>query len=378
LVIRCIKTGSLWKCFTTVQYQIKVWLNNVYTVIFIVLSQWMVELPSDQYPNPSLLNFRRLKYRLKIEAKFHIYLRVLILILASLKSSAKRRPVIITLHLILFAFIANIVVTHSDFLNAVKVPPSSLSQWYKPENKRQVWLHNMFKLRREMQAVEFYAQMEDPVRLNKWAERLNEHYFKIAEMVPEWKDKLSSQLLSDLNEQVEHNKFNDIPKTLEVLSQNCQSCHTDYRVTTAALYRSPDFSGITLSSGSDASESVPYTQHMDMLSKQVNKIKIASADAMSDLALTSLSELVQGMNTLGTTCSNCHKNEIEAYPTLAMTKTIKQLEESLETGTLKDQGRALGTLAVQACARCHGTHRMSYDAGKQLSNKMDWGQLIKH
>jgi cytochrome c556 len=99
---------------------------------------------------------------------------------------------------------------------------------------------------------------------------------------------------------------------------------------------------------------------------------------MNDLALTSLTELVQGMNTLGETCSNCHRSEIEAYPTQAMTKTIKQLEESLQTGTLKDQGRALGTLAVQACARCHGTHRMSYDAGKQHSDKMDWGQLIKH
>jgi hypothetical protein len=84
------------------------------------------------------------------------------------------------------------------------------------------------------------------------------------------------------------------------------------------------------------------------------------------------------MNALGETCSNCHKNEIETYPSKAMTQTIKQLGQSLATGTFKDQGRALGTLAVQACARCHGTHRMSYDARKQLSEDIDWGQLIKH
>lgn len=286
----------------------------------------------------------------------------------------KRRPLIITLHIILFVFIANIIYTHTGFVNAVKVPPNSLSQWYKPENKRQVWLHNMFKLRREMQAIEFYAQNKDPIRLNKWTNRLNEHYLKIADMVPEWKDKLSSRILADLNKQVEQNKFDDIPKTLEDLSQNCQSCHTDYRVTTAALYRAPDFSKITLSSDSNIS----YTQHMDMLSKQVNQIKIATEDGIKDLAIGSLSELIQGMNTLGETCSNCHKDEIEAYPSKAMTESIKQLGQSLEAGTLKDQGRALGTLAVQACARCHGTHRMSYDARKQLSEKMDWGQLIKH
>jgi len=33
---------------------------------------------------------------------------------------------------------------------------------------------------------------------------------------------------------------------------------------------------------------------------------------------------------------------------------------------------------VQACARCHGTHRMSYDGRKQLTEEMNWGKLIKH
>lgn len=170
-------------------------------------------------------------------------------------------------------------------------------------------------------------------------------------MVPEWKDKLSNQVLAELNEQVEKNRFSAIPKILEDLSQNCQSCHTDYRVTTAALYRAPDFSNITLNAETTLSSeitvtAIPYTQHMDMLSKQVNQIKIATEDDMKNLALSSLSDLVHGMNTLGETCSNCHKNEIEAYPSKAMTQTIKQLEQSLKTGTLKDQGQALGTLAV--------------------------------
>lgn len=291
-------------------------------------------------------------------------------------SLIKRRPIIILLHLALFAFIANIIVTHTRLVNAVKMPPESLSQWYKPENKRQVWLHNMFKLRREMQAIEFYASRSDTERLNKWSKGFNEHYLKIGEMVPEWKGKLSNQLLAELNLQIETQQFSEIPDTLKSLKQNCQSCHTDYRATTAARYRAPDFSNITLETVTDSN--MPYAQHMDMLSKQVNQIKIASEDGMKDLALSSLSDLRQGMSALGETCSNCHKKEIESYPSKAMTQTMGQLEQSLMTGTLKDQGRALGTLAVQACARCHGTHRMSYDARQQLSNEMDWGQLIKH
>lgn len=171
----------------------------------------------------------------------------------------KRRPLIITLHIILFAFIAMVTYTHTDFVNAVKVPPTSLSQWYKPENKRQAWLHNMFKLRREVQAIEFYTKNEDSIRLKKWTSRLNEHYLKIAEMVPEWKDKLSNQVLAELNEQVEKNRFSEILKTLEDLSQNCQSCHTDYRVTTAALYRAPDFSNITLNAETTLSSEITVT-----------------------------------------------------------------------------------------------------------------------
>lgn len=289
----------------------------------------------------------------------------------------------ITLHIVLFAFIAISIYTHTDSINAVKVPPASLAQWYKPENKRQVWLHTMFNLRREMQAVEFYAQNQDPVLLDKWTQRLNTHYFDIAKMVPEWEGKLSSALLADLNEQVKHNKFADIPKTLADLNQNCQSCHIDYQATTATLYRAPDFAKITVNIKNSQNEEnqdahIPYTQHMDLLSKQVNQIKIAIEDDQITLAQASLAELKEGMIAQGKTCSNCHKNEIESYPSKAMTKTLAELEQSLVTGSMKDKGRALGTLAVQACARCHGTHRMSYNARKQLTDKMDWLQLIKH
>ena len=54
------------------------------------------------------------------------------------------------------------------------------------------------------------------------------------------------------------------------------------------------------------------------------------------------------------------------------------LERSLKTGTLEDQGKALGTLAVMVCAECHGTHRLAHDAKNLLNKKKDWGELLKH
>jgi len=66
------------------------------------------------------------------------------------------------------------------------------------------------------------------------------------------------------------------------------------------------------------------------------------------------------------------------YPDDTMNNTIARLEESLMTGTLKDQGRELGTLAVTACARCHGTHRLAYDSRNLFVEKQDWQELMRH
>jgi len=254
----------------------------------------------------------------------------------------------------------------------VKLPPASLAQWYKPENKRQIWLHNMFKLRREMQAVQYYADSHNEKLLNQWATRLSEHYLKIGEMVPEWQEKLNTEAITALQERVKNNQFKDIQGVLTELAVTCDACHTDYRATTATRYRAPDFSRIEIS------PSISLVTHMDKLTKQVNQIKIASEDGMTDVALTSLDDLKTGINTLGETCSNCHKHDPRTYPNETIKNTLTQLEQSLKTGTLKDQGRELGTLAVIACAQCHGTHRLSYDARKQLSGEPDWSQLMKH
>ena len=74
----------------------------------------------------------------------------------------------ILLQCLLIGIIGAVVYIHKDRVALIKTPPASLAQWYKPENKRQVWLHNMFKLRREMQAVRLYADNKEDNHLQKW------------------------------------------------------------------------------------------------------------------------------------------------------------------------------------------------------------------
>jgi len=279
----------------------------------------------------------------------------------------------ILIQCLLFGVLGAIVFIHKDRVALIKTPPASLAQWYKPENKRQVWLHNMFKLRREMQAVRFYAHNKEGTHLQKWAGQLKEHYQKIGEMVPEWKKKLDIKLIAELQEQVKNNNYQDITHTLENLNESCDSCHVDYRAITATIYRAANFSSIET-----PGRSTSLKEHMKELTQQVNLIKIASEDGMQEIALSSLSDLKKGMNTLGETCPICHKKDKKEYPDDAMNNTIARLEERLVTGTIKDQGRELGTLAVIACARCHGTHRFAYDSRNLFVEKPGWLDLIKH
>ncbi len=278
----------------------------------------------------------------------------------------------IFLQFLIIVIVAGIAYIHKDRLIVIKSPPASLAQWYKPENKRQVWLHNMFKLRREIQAVSFYSDNVDVKNMEKWATQLSKHYLEIAEMVPEWKKKLNTEALARLQKSIKNNNYHGVSLALDDLNKSCDSCHTDYRVITATKYRAPDFSSMKINS------SMPFKKHMKKLTQQVNAIKIASKDGMKKIALSSLTDLKKEMNALGETCSTCHKKDIRKYPDNKMTKTIISLEKSLRKGTLKEQGENLGTLAVLACARCHGTHRLAYDSRKIFTDKPNWLELIKH
>jgi len=274
---------------------------------------------------------------------------------------------------LLIGMVGAIVFIHKDRVALIKTPPASLAQWYKPENKRQVWLHNMFKLRREMQAVRFYANNKEDGYLQKWAGQLSAHYLKIGEMVPEWKNKLDINLITELREHVKNSGYQDITYALDNLNKSCDSCHVDYRAITATIYRAANFSSIDT-----PGRSTSLKEHMKELTQQVNQIKIASEDGMQEVALSSLSDLKKGMNALGDVCSICHKKDEKEYPGDTINNTVARLEESLVTGTLKDQGRELGTLAVTACARCHGTHRLAYDSRILFVEKQGWRELIKH
>ncbi len=241
-------------------------------------------------------------------------------------------------------------------------PPASLAQWYKPKNKRNVWHHNMFKLRREIQAVEEYSAAKDQSHTEKWALELVKHYRKISEMVPEWKDELELEATNKLEVAAKKGDFSGLKKAMKTLKSSCKGCHSDYRAQVAAIYRAPDFSKIQIQFEGDK---ISYLQFMKILMRDINRIKIASTDGNKAKAQQALIAVRKGITLLRSSCTNCHKtSKAKDYYLGEETDTLlDELKISIEKGKT---GHKLGEFAVKACAYCHGSHRIVYDLKHEI------------
>ena len=256
---------------------------------------------------------------------------------------------------------------YADARVSLKQPPQSLEQWYKPANKRQVWLHTMFKLRREMQAIGENAERGDIKATQKWIKRLDKHYNKIADMVPEWEREIKPRLIPELEMFAEKGDTYRLKKTLKMIKRTCDDCHTVYQPLVTATYRSPYYDDIKLKSANGKTQS--FEENMEQLSQSVNRILISLDDGHADLAMQSSKDLVSQLDGLSQSCSACHKDD--AYPEerilgKATQQRFEKLQNSISTGKVKDSQEMMGEIAVTICARCHNTHRITSDLRNAL------------
>ncbi len=250
-------------------------------------------------------------------------------------------------------------------IESEKELPGSLQKWYKPQNKRQVWLHTMFAMRRELQAIEHYLQKSDIDGIQQWGEKFITHYRKLPEMVPEW-EKLSDTSLTDsLTDNITSHNFSGIRATLEKLKNSCQACHDDYQLLASIRYRSPDFADIKVDSGT---QTYSYIKYMSLLSHSVNQVSIAAEDGYWQEAATASNQLRRELEHLIPGCSTCHKDKapVERILGASLLNSLQLVDNAISNKDLKNVKRKLGEAAVTACARCHGVHRSLYEIRKSL------------
>lgn len=248
------------------------------------------------------------------------------------------------------------------------LPPTSLAQWYKPLNKRQVWLHTMFRLRREMQAVESYAAEGDKVLTKKWAQRLVEDYRQIAEMVPEWQDEVELEWAGKLETAAEQGNFEMIALAQKKLNHSCTSCHNSFRAQAAVLYRVPDYANVSISMA--GGKKVDYPEIMRQLTQSMNQVKIALEDERWLQAENAVTQLGIELNELKKSCSQCHNEPDQESYILGdeSRQLLQQLKQLIQQKAREKSARLLGKSAVVICADCHGIHRFAGDIRKRLVN----------
>ncbi|MCW8825075.1 MAG: cytochrome c [Gammaproteobacteria bacterium] len=253
-------------------------------------------------------------------------------------------------------------VTEEDRGVNLTKPPSSIEQWYKPANKRQVWLHTMFRLRREMQAMGEYAAYKDQPRLLDWSEKFVKDYKSIGTMVPEWKDELENEWADRLLIAAKAGDFEGVGAAQRKIGKSCGGCHKEYRAVTAVLHRGPNFSEVMIEDG-ETMEERSFKQSMEGLSTAMNRIKIAITDNRFDVATKSHELMSQRLEDLSGSCGACHQTDRQKDYLMGeknMAK-VQNLGELIEAKDVKEAQKSLGSVAVEICATCHSIHRTLAD-----------------
>ncbi len=237
-------------------------------------------------------------------------------------------------------------------------PPASLAKWYKPTNKRQVWLHTMFRLRRSVQAIEDYGNEGNYDAMLKWAEKLAKDYRSIPDMIPEWQDDVDTDWAVRLVQASRDKNIKQTKLALRKLKITCKSCHREYRAIVAAQYRSPDYTNISLAD-SETNQDIKFKQSMKKLSHSVNRIMIALQDNQIKVAQNSSQTLNRQLQDLGKSCKICHKDPDTKIRILGKTTShdMEKLWKSLKGKDNRASQSTLGHLSVNICARCHSIHR---------------------
>lgn len=245
----------------------------------------------------------------------------------------------------------------------LQMPPASLAQWYKPQNKRQVWLHTMFRLRQALQAVELYADQGNRELLLRWAEELQQRYAELPEMVPEWRENTRQALAAAVVADARAGDVSALAESVKRLKRKCAGCHREWKGVVTALYRSPDYAEVAVPAAAGLRDT-EFLESMEWLADSLNRIKIGREDEQLAAARAATQRIGAQLKQLKGSCRQCHRDPQSGERILgeATWKTLADLEAALQAPhDPKQSGHHLGTLGFTVCGRCHSIHRTVSD-----------------
>lgn len=247
-------------------------------------------------------------------------------------------------------------------------PPESIKNWYQPDNKHQIWLHTMFNLRRQMQAIAEYVAYEDASHLNQWVSRFAKTYQSIGKMVPQWQDELEMEWLNKMIVAAKVGDYKTVLRAQRKIRQSCGGCHKEYKIAVAALYRTPNFDTIKVED-SNTLEELDISKSMNGMSNMMNRMLIALTDGYFERAQNAWEIFQHRLEDITTICHRCHKTDRQKNYIMGehMMTSFDKLSSAIAQKQAKQAKNQIAKIAVNVCAKCHAIHRTLDDIRRELS-----------
>jgi len=235
--------------------------------------------------------------------------------------------------------------------------PYALDSLYPPVAKSPVYLEEMVSLSNSFAAIMIDFQANDNANAMKHFEEFKAKYEKCSELVPEWKNKYSTEHVNALGEALKSGTPEAVMRSYELVGANCHSCHLQYMSDVQYKYHWPDFADFIITDPI-LKKDLSYARFMMFIVTSMIGIEVDLQEGQIENARNHLSRFASRFETLTESCELCHADQRHHFVDNSMQEVLLSLQEAFEAEPIDIQllRTSLQTLGTESCYKCHLVH----------------------
>lgn len=236
--------------------------------------------------------------------------------------------------------------------------PASLDNFFPPKAPAPVWLIEMFGLAGPLEGIGVDLQQGDVAGAKANYAAFKAQYSKMAEMVPEWKDRFPLAPVENLGKALESGDPSQVGPAMGGVGQVCGSCHLVNQSKAFFKYHWPAFEGLKLTDPV-SKESVAWVDYMRMMAGAFTGIGNDLQQGQVDNALKNYDAFSARLKALEQEgCAKCHTTARTYFVDPASLALVDQLGQALKASSpdAQEVGELSGAIGNEVCMKCHLVH----------------------
>jgi cytochrome c556 len=236
--------------------------------------------------------------------------------------------------------------------------PESLDNYFPPKAPAPVWLLEMFALSGAAEGIFIDLQQQDIEGAMANFEAFKAQYSKMAEMVPEWKDRFPMEPVEALGKALASGDPAQVGPAFGQVGAVCGSCHLVNQTKAMQKYHWPDFEAIELTDPV-TNEKVSWTDYMFGMALAYTGMDNDLRQGQLDNArqnFEAFSAMFKALPTEG--CTKCHDTPRTYFVDESVQAMVDQLGQALAADAPDAQaiGQLSGGIGNESCFKCHLVH----------------------